>query len=77
MSERVRELVDAMVAGSASGMEAAFQDAMAEKLSVKLDDMRVNVAQNMFRGESGAVVEDESVEEFETEETEEVEQNAE
>lgn len=49
MNENIKELVDAMLAKDASRTETAFQAAMAEKISAKLDDMRSNVAQNMFK----------------------------
>ena len=48
MSETVKELVTAMLQKDAVALEGAFQAAMAEKISSKLDDMRVQVAQNMF-----------------------------
>lgn len=48
MSETVKQLVSAMLQKDAIGTETAFQNAMAEKISSKLDDMRVAVAQNMF-----------------------------
>jgi hypothetical protein len=48
MSDTVRDLVDAMVAKDALATETAFGAAMAEKLGSKLDDMRVDVAKNMF-----------------------------
>lgn len=48
MSETVQQLVTAMLQKDAIGTETAFQNAMAEKISSKLDDMRVQVAQNMF-----------------------------
>jgi hypothetical protein len=48
MSETVKELVTAMLQKDAMATETAFQSAMAEKISAKLDDMRVQVAQNMF-----------------------------
>jgi hypothetical protein len=48
MSETVKQLVTAMLQKDAVGTESAFQNAMAEKISAKLDDMRVTVAQNMF-----------------------------
>ena len=51
MSDTVRDLVDAMVQGDALGTEKAFSAAMAEKLSSKLDDMRMDVAKNMFATE--------------------------
>lgn len=49
MNENIKELVDAMLAKDASRTETAFQAAMAEKISAKLDDMRTNMAQNMFK----------------------------
>ena len=52
MSDTVRELVDAMVAGDALETEKAFGAAMAEKLGSKLDDMRMEVAKGMFAGAS-------------------------
>jgi hypothetical protein len=48
MNETVKELVTAMLQKDAIGTENAFQNAMAEKITAKLDDMRVQVAQNMF-----------------------------
>jgi hypothetical protein len=42
------ELIDAISKGDAVGTEAAFNAAMAEKISGKLDDMRGNVAKAMF-----------------------------
>ena len=48
MSDTVKELVTAMLQKDAMATETAFQSAMAEKISAKLDDMRVQVAQNMF-----------------------------
>jgi len=48
MSETTQQLVTAMLQKDAVALEGAFQAAMAEKISAKLDDMRVTVAQNMF-----------------------------
>jgi len=45
------DLVSAIINKDATGIESAFNDAMAEKISVRLDDMRANVAQNMFKQE--------------------------
>lgn len=62
MNENIKELVDAMLAKDASRTETAFQAAMAEKISAKLDDMRSTMAQNMFKSpasEPAAVVEEE------------------
>jgi len=48
MSETVQNLVHAIQAGDALETEQAFANAMAEKLSARLDDMRQSVAQSMF-----------------------------
>jgi hypothetical protein len=48
MSETTLNLIQSIANGDAIETEQAFAAAMAEKLSVKLDDMRMNVAQNMF-----------------------------
>lgn len=48
MSETTLNLIQSIANGDAIETEQAFANAMAEKLSVKLDDMRMNVAQNMF-----------------------------
>ncbi len=42
------ELINAIAEGDANATQAAFNAAMAEKISAKLDDMRVSVAQAMF-----------------------------
>jgi len=51
MSESVRNLINAISAGSAINTEEAFNSAMAEKISVKLEAMRQDVAANMFATE--------------------------
>ena len=43
------ELIDAISKGNAVDTEAAFNAAMAEKISAKLDDMRIDVARSMFK----------------------------
>ena len=48
MNESVINLVDAIKTGDALATENAFADAMAEKLSSKIEDLRVNIAQSMF-----------------------------
>ena len=55
MSESVKQLVTAMLQKDAMATETAFQSAMAEKISAKLDDMRVSVAQSMFKTPEAAV----------------------
>ena len=52
MNETVQNLVQAIQAGDALETENTFANAMAEKLSAKLDDMRVGIAQSMFAEES-------------------------
>jgi hypothetical protein len=54
MSETTHNLIQAMVNGDALETENAFGAAMAEKLSVKLDAMRTNVAHNMFASQEAA-----------------------
>lgn len=48
MTETVKNLISAIALGSAVETESAFNAAMAEKISAKMDDMRVEIAQNMF-----------------------------
>jgi hypothetical protein len=60
------DLVSAIINKDATGIETAFNSAMAEKISTRLDDMRTDVAQTMFKQEDPeAVVE----EEYETDKT--------
>lgn len=61
MSDSVKDLIAAIAMGDATGTENAFNATMAEKISAKLDDMRVSVAQNMFK----ATVENEETAEAE------------
>lgn len=49
------ELINAIASGDAVATETAFKTAMSEKVSAKLDDMRISVAKGMF----GSVVEEE------------------
>ena len=51
MSDTTLNLIKAIAAGDAMETEAAFNASMAEKISVKLDDMRMNIAKNMFATE--------------------------
>lgn len=67
MSQSVKDLINAIVEGDASNIDAAFNSAMAEKVSSKLEDMRISVAQNMFK----SPVAEEVVEEPQQEATEE------
>jgi hypothetical protein len=54
MSESVHNLINAIASGNALETEAAFNAAMAEKVSARLDDMRIDVAQGLFKGEQEA-----------------------
>ena len=59
------DLVAAIINKDATGIETEFNAAMAEKISDRLEDMRSDVAQTMFKQEEPeAVVE----EEYETDE---------
>lgn len=48
MSETTINLVSAIASGDAVEIENSFNAAMAEKISSRLDDMRLEVAKNMF-----------------------------
>jgi hypothetical protein len=48
MTTTTLELIDAISNGDAVSIENAFNAAMSEKISGRLDDMRVNVAKSMF-----------------------------
>ena len=49
MNDTIDTLVKAIAAGDALETENAFSAAMAEIVSSKLEDMRMNVAQSMFK----------------------------
>ena len=70
MSENISNLVNAIKDGNALETENAFGAAIADKLSDKLDAMRMDVAKNMFASP-------EAVMEEEPEVTDEVEVEAE
>lgn len=52
-----RELVDALIAGDSIAIENTFGQAMSQKVSLALDNYRVQVAQNMFNAVEPEVVE--------------------
>lgn len=55
-----KDLINAIISGEAIEIENAFNATMAEKISARLDDMRQDVAQNLFKApEPEAVVEEE------------------
>ena len=45
----VKSLIDAISTGNALETEGSFNAAMAEKISSRLETMRAEVAQNMFK----------------------------
>jgi len=49
MSDTIKNLISAIASGDASTTQDAFNLAMAEKISDKLETMRADVAQNMFK----------------------------
>lgn len=59
MSDTIKNLISAIATGDAVNTENAFNAAMAEKISAKLDDMRQNVAMNMFKAPEQAIVDTE------------------
>lgn len=54
-----RDLINAIAAGDAIEIENAFNMTMAEKVSGRIDDLRIDVAQNLFSN----VQEEQAVEE--------------
>lgn len=52
MTQGVEQLINAIAEGDSVAIEAAFNQEMAARISDRLDDMRIDVAQNMFRTES-------------------------
>jgi len=52
MTQGVKDLIDAIASGDSLAIDSAFNTEMASRISERLDDMRVEVAQNMFATES-------------------------
>jgi hypothetical protein len=52
MTQGVKNLIDAIASGDSIAIETAFNTEMATRISDRLDDMRIDVAQNMFQTES-------------------------
>lgn len=48
----VKDLINAISMGNAAETQEVFQAVMAEKISARLDDMRIEVAKNMFKEEA-------------------------
>jgi division protein CdvB (Snf7/Vps24/ESCRT-III family) len=51
MTQGVNDLINAIVEGDAAKIDAAFNSEMATRISDRLEDMRVSVAQSMFATE--------------------------
>lgn len=64
LKESIKDLINAIAEGDTLAIDNSFNDIMAHKISDRLDDMRMSVAQNMF----GAPVVEESYELNEEEE---------
>lgn len=47
-----KTLIDAMADGKSVDMEQAFNALVAEKIAGKLEDMKVNMAQTMFKAKA-------------------------
>ena len=74
MSQGVKDLINAIAEGDASSIDAAFNAEMATRISSRLEDLRVQVAQGMFKNPVAEEVESEEVtEEEQTEVAEEAE----
>lgn len=54
MTQGVKDLIQAIVEGDAANIDAAFNAEMATRVSDRLEDLRVSVAQNMFKTEAVA-----------------------
>lgn len=68
MTQGVKDLISAIIEGDATTIDATFNAEMANRVSAKLQDMRVSVARNMFKTEQ---VEEQTEEDEEVELTEE------
>jgi hypothetical protein len=66
MSETTLNLIQSIANGDAIETEQAFANAMAEKLSVKLDDMRTGIAQSMFAAQEEVAEQDSETSDQET-----------
>lgn len=59
----VKDLITAIASGSAIETETAFNQVMAEKISTRLEDLRIDVAKSMF-GEAKEVVAEDTEQDF-------------
>ena len=66
MTQGVQDLIKAIDSGDSQAIDAAFQAEMANRISTRLEDLRVSVAKGMFATEQAT---EETPEETQTEET--------
>lgn len=62
MTQGVNDLINAIASGDSVSIDAAFNAEMATRVSSRLEDMRVSVAQNMFSEQDTEKAEDEVAE---------------
>jgi hypothetical protein len=62
MTQGVNDLINAIASGDSTSIDAAFNAEMATRVSSRLEDMRVSVAQNMFSEQDTEKAEDEVAE---------------
>lgn len=55
-----KDLINAIAASDSQAIEQAFNATMAEKISSRLDNMRQDVAQSMFKEQPALAVEEQS-----------------
>jgi hypothetical protein len=80
MTQGVNDLIKAIAEGDSQTIDAAFNAEMSTRISARLEDMRVQVAQSMFKNpvaESIEETEEEVSEEEVVEEAEEIEEEVE
>ena len=58
MSDTIKNLISAIATGDAATTQDAFNAAMAEKVSARLDDRRAEIASNMFKAEEQVAIEE-------------------
>lgn len=68
MTQGVKDLINAIAEGDASSIDAAFNAEMATRISSRLEDLRVQVAQGMFQNPVAEEVAEEPQQEEATEE---------
>lgn len=65
-----RDLIDAIQSGDSVAVQSAFEASMAERVASRLDTMRQDVAQNMFKEACSSKMKKEEAEEVSEESTE-------